>query len=669
MIAAARKSFNKPAMHVLLIALLSILAYSNTFQVPFVFDDTPFILDNPVIKDINYFISPSKADSLSVPNNPDIPRFLKTRPVAYFSFWVNHRIGGLNVEGYHAVNIALHIMNSLLVYLIVLLTFRTLLLKTSVLKGQSGVIALFSGLLFAAHPLQTEAVTYILQRCVVLAAMFYLLSIAAYIGSRLSESNLSKYGLYLLSIVSAVLGMKTKESTFTLPVAIVVYEFLFFNVAFKKRALLLIPLLLTMLIIPLEYIDLSSDTGLAAMLDSASRSKNALPRLDYLLTQFRVIAGYIGLVLFPVGQNADHDQQAYNSFLEPQVFMSFLFLSGIFAVGIYLFYRSRIKDSGLRIIAFGIFLFFLALFVESSVFPIGEMMVEYRVYLSCAGAFLALGTGAFLLMERLKKRAMQKAFVLFLVVIPLALSVATYSRNAVWKSKISLWEDVVRKSPQKERGYNNLGNAYKSMGLFDRAIEHYTIAISLKPDYAVAHNNLGSAYGSMELFDRAIEHYTIALSLDPDYATPYVNLGSAYGSMGLFNKAIEHYTTALSLEPDFVMAYYYLGKAYMAMGLFDKAIEHYTTALSLAPDFAMAHNNLGILYVSIGLFDKAIEHYTTVLSLEPSYTDVHFNFGIAFFEKGIMEEARRIFDTALKINPYDHEARYYLDRINKSQLK
>ena len=114
------------------------------------------------------------------------------------------------------------------------------------------------------------------------AAMFYLLSIVAYIGSRISESNLSRYGLYLLSIVSAVLGMKTKESTFTLPVAIAVYEFLFFNAAFKKRALLLIPLLLTMLIIPLEYMDMSSDAGLAAMLDSASRSKDAPPRLDYL---------------------------------------------------------------------------------------------------------------------------------------------------------------------------------------------------------------------------------------------------------------------------------------------------------------------------------------------------------------------------------------------------
>jgi hypothetical protein len=281
------------------------------FQAPFVFDDVPFVLENPVIKDIGYFISQSKADSLDVPQNPDISRFLKTRSVAYLSLWANYKMGGFEVEGYHAVNLALHIMNALLVYLIVALTFRTPLLRDSALKERSGFIALFSGLLFAAHPLQSEAVTYILQRCVVLAATFYLLCIVAYIGSRLSESSLSRYGLYVLSIVSAVLGMKTKESTFTLPVAIAVYEFMFFNAALRKRALFLVPLLLTMLIIPLEYIDLGSDAGLATVLDSASRSKGSPPRLDYLFTQFRVIAGYIGLILFPVGQTVDHDQQGY----------------------------------------------------------------------------------------------------------------------------------------------------------------------------------------------------------------------------------------------------------------------------------------------------------------------------------------------------------------------
>jgi hypothetical protein len=149
--------------------------------------------------------------------------------------------------------------------------------------------------------------------------------------------------------------MKTKESTFTLPVAIAVYEFMFFNAALRKRALLLVPLLLTMLIIPLEYISLNSDAGLATMLDSASRSKGAPPRLDYLFTQFRVIAGYIGLILFPVGQNVDHDQQVYNSILEPQVFISFLFLFGRYLPLVFIFiivHELRITDYALLPSAF-----------------------------------------------------------------------------------------------------------------------------------------------------------------------------------------------------------------------------------------------------------------------------------------------------------------------------
>jgi tetratricopeptide (TPR) repeat protein len=584
------------ALHIILIALIGLLVYSNTFQAPFVFDDIVFIIENPVVKDIDYFISPSKADSLNIPIiHPDIPRLLKIRPVAYLSLWANYMMGRFEVEGYHAVNIALHIINALLVYLIVSLTIRTPLLKTSALKGQSGVIALFSGLLFAAHPLQTEAVTYILQRCVVLAAMFYLLSIVAYIGSRISESNLSRYGLYLLSIVSAVLGMKTKESTFTLPVVIVVYEFLFFNTAFNKRALLLIPILLTMLIIPLEYIDLSSDAGLAAMLDSASRYENAPPRLDYLLTQFRVIAGYIGLILFPVGQNMDHDQQVYHSFLEPQVVMSFLFLSVVFGFGIYLYYRSRTADYGLRIIAFGIFLFFLALFVESSVFPIREMMVEYRVYMSGAGAFLALGTGAFLLLERLKQKAMRKIVISLLVVIPLVLSTASYARNSVWKSEISLWKDVVRKSPGKSRGHYNLGMLYQDKGLLDETIEHYRIALKLEPNHIKANYNLAIAYLDKGFYYNAIEYYRIALRLEPNLAMTHYNLGAAYDFKGFTDKAIEHYMTALRLKPDYVEAHYNLGRLYLKKGNTTKARREFQTTLRINPDHHNARRVLNYI--------------------------------------------------------------------------
>src|SRR5208282_523656 len=142
---------------------------------------------------------------------------------------------GLSVASYHIVNNAIHIANTILVYLLVLLTFKTPFMESSPLKQQAAPIAFFSALLFAAHPLETGAVTYVMQRFASLMALFYLLSLVAYIKARLIAQERWKSGsLYIISIVSAILAMKTKENAFTLPFVIALYEFCFFNGNIKK---------------------------------------------------------------------------------------------------------------------------------------------------------------------------------------------------------------------------------------------------------------------------------------------------------------------------------------------------------------------------------------------------------------------------------------------------
>jgi tetratricopeptide (TPR) repeat protein len=652
-------------VHVILIMLLGLLVYSNTFNVPLLFDDLVFISENPLIKDFGYFSEPSKAEGLNL--DDDVTRFFKTRRVGYFTLWASHRLGGLDVTGYHAVNLTVHIINALLVYLIVIFTFRTPLLEGTILKEHPAIIALFSGLLFVAHPIQTETVTYIIKRVVLLASMFYLASTAAYIGSRLSKGK-ARYGLYALAFLFAVLGMKTKENVFTLPVAIGLYEFMFFRDGIKKRALFLVPLLLTMLIIPLTYINMQKDATFASTIDSATKYPGGPSRMDYLYTQFNVIAKYLGLLFLPAGQNVDHDQPVFHSFFEPRVILSLLLLVLVFSLGIYMLKRPRKGETTSRLCAFGIFWFFLTLSVESSILPIGVMMVEYRTYLPNAGAFLALGTGVFLLIGSLKEKGMRKVLASFLVIVILVLSTATYARNTVWKSDLTLWKDAVRKSPNKARVHNNLGNIYLSKGYFDKALYHLQNALRLKvernsPEEAKGHINLGNVYLAKGYFDKAIEHYKTALRLDSDLAEAYNNLGNAYYSKGLTNKAIEHYKTALRLNPDYAEAHYNLGHAYRHKDILDKAIEHLQAATRLRPDYAMAHYKIGYVYGKLGMFDRAIEHLYSATRLNPDYAEAHYYLGLAYFEKGFMDRARTEFEAALMLNPSDREAKQLLDQI------
>jgi tetratricopeptide (TPR) repeat protein len=316
---------------------------------------------------------------------------------------------------------------------------------------------------------------------------------------------------------------------------------------------------------------------------------------------------YMGLLLFPLTQNFDHDSVVYHTFFTPPVFMSLAYLCFVLLAGIYLYYRSRNRDQALRLSAFGIFWldqalrlsafgifwFFLTLSVESSIFPIGEIMVEYRVYLPSAGFLICAVVLVFSGSPRVKV-----IFPLLLVFV-LGLSAAAYVRNTVWKTDISLWEDVIRKSPGKARGYFNLASEYQSKGMYDKAIIYYLIVIKLNPNMGAANNNIANIY--------------------------------------------------------------------LSVGMPDKAIEHYMVAMKLSPDDPAGHNNLGVAYQYKGKFDKAIEHYGAALRMMPNYAEAHFNLGLVYFQQGNSEKAREEFEAALRISPSYDKARKFLERLNKRQ--
>ncbi|TNF55952.1 tetratricopeptide repeat protein [bacterium] len=616
-----------PVLHIILIVVLCLLAYSNSFSVPFQLDDKDAIAENPIIKDFQYFTSPSKAKAFT--EHFGYHTF-RSRYIGYLTFALNYSIHGLDTTGYHIVNFFIHICTALLLYLLVHLTFQTPFLLTSGLRANSRQIALVAALLFACHPVQTEAVTYIWQRVASLATMLYLLSLVLYIQWRLkgtstasisgSFMSIKSIALYLTSLVSAVLAMKTKQIAFTLPVMIALYEFLFFHGKIRRRLLFLLPFALTMPIIPLTLLDLEKPLGdVIGDVSEVSRDLTRMSRLDYLFTQFRVIVTYLRLIVLPINQNLDYDHPLFHSFFTTEVVLSFLLLLTIFCSAMYLLYRSRHSSPHLRIIAFGIFWFFITLSVESSFIPIKEIMFEYRVYLPSVGVFLATSTVVFIVMKGLGKRSKNatKAVTGLLVVLIILLTGATYSRNTVWGDEITMWEDIVSKSPNKGRAHVGLGNAYKSQGLFAQAIEQYNIALRLNPYDITIYNNLGNVYFNLGDFDMAIHYLKKALRFKSNFGEGHYNIANAYKFKGLLNKAIEHYKAAITLKPYDPDAHNNIGNTYQSLGLIDKAIEHYRVAIQLKPDFAQVHFNLGIAYKAKGLIRKAEEHFKIAQKINP----------------------------------------------------
>jgi protein O-mannosyl-transferase len=563
--------------YLLLIAVIiiaGILVYSDSFDCSFHFDDS------------NIFTSAVTRDSATV---KDWMNLFPARPVGMMTFALNYHFHKLNVWGYHFVNLAIHIANASLVFWLTLLTFSTPVMKEQAISRHKVLIAFFTGMLFVSHPLATQSVTYIAQRFASLATLFYLLSVALYVRGRLwTGNNKIPWFFFGGAVISAVLAMLTKEIAFTLPFAILLYEFCFLKTDPWKFDLKDKSLAVSSLIFAIFVALFFRVFSLRVLFDTVPPLKGynySISAKEYLLTQFNVLVTYLRLFILPINQNLDYDYPVSHSLFEGYTFLSLLFLLAIVAVGVWAFKRYRL-------LSFGIFWFFLTMVVESSIIPVSQNVIfEHRTYLSSFGFFLALSSLFFYLLGSKYKQAA----VGILAVLVCAGSVLAYERNKIWKDEYTLWTDCVKKSPNKGKTLAGLAQALYGRGDVHNALKYFDRSIALSPNYDLLYYDRGNVKFGLKDFQGAVADYDMALKINPFHATSYHNRGFAKEQMKDYLGAMADYEAVLKINPYSPDDYKSLGNLKAKqMKDYEGSVKMFTQAITLDPNDAWSYANRGL---------------------------------------------------------------------------
>lgn len=591
--------FHQPLAQLALILLVGLGLYLQTLSAPFIFDDYGCLEDNPVIRDFSYFADFSQVRELSI--DSDLKNSFALRTLTYLTFALNYALSGTAVQGYHLVNIAIHLAAACLVYFFVLLSLRPLTPALPRPIGWTAWMPLLTALLFVVHPLQTQAVTYIVQRFTSLVALLYLAALVLYILARTADTPLRRRGCYTLALLITLLAMKTKETAFTLPLSLMLYEFCFLSGEIRKRLLGLLPFFLTMAIIPLTLFWLTATDGAhgGALVDQSLNLVNFgnIGRWEYLITEFSVLVIYLRLLFWPSGQNFDPGYPLAQQFLELKTFSSFLLLTLLAGTAIFLWRRSRrgegVPDHFLRLAAFGILWFFVTISVESTIIPIDDPLMEYRVYLPSVGIFLAVTAALGWLVER--NPSWWRVVLAGAFIGASLLGTATLARNRLYLDPIRMYEDVAAKSPAKSRVHEALGLHYLKNEQYDQAITAFTRALQLNPKGVKSIILVGYTLGMLGHFDEALLKFQEALRLEPDNYSAHGYLGAALLAMGRSAEAEKSLRRSLEISPHFRFGLFWLARLYENSGRRKEAIQEYQHLLHYFPDHQKAVERLQTL--------------------------------------------------------------------------
>ena len=556
-----------------LIVVVGVLAYVTSFGGIFLFDDDHAIVNNPYVRSLWPL-----TDAMTAP--PQSP--VAGRPLVSLSFAVNFAIDGLNPRGYHALNLAIHILAGLTLFGIVRLT----LVGPRLREQYGGVAVPLAGLIaliWVVHPVQTESVTYVVQRAESLAGLFYLLTL--YCAARGFGADRPR-PWFLAAILVCMLGMGTKEVMATAPLIVLLYDRVFIADSFRliasRRRGLYAGLAATWLVLGLLVV-------VGPRSDTAGFSLNYLTPWQYARSQFGVILHYLRLTVWPHPLCLDYAwpiARDAGQIVPAGLAIAVLLGATVWALG-------RKSPAGFL----GAW-FFLALAPTSSIVPIRDLAFEHRMYLPLAAIVTLIVVGGWRLLAGLSarlswSRTMLRAVAFgcgAAVVVPLGL--ATSSRNLAYASTETMWRDVLATRPCNARAHCGVAQALDAHGRLDEALEQYRISLDLDPGDPITHNNIGRVLANLGRYDQAVEEFAIAVRLKPDFAIAQVSLGNALRLKGDYAAAVAAHRRAVEIDPSYGDAYYNLGLDLEAQGRLNESVAAYEKCLSLSPGHKSAKSAL-----------------------------------------------------------------------------
>ena len=618
---------------IITIAAFIFVVYSNALNTGFQLDDQYVILNNNQIKHLENYLDIHKLLS-----------FKFSRIIPQITFALNYKYSKYNVEGYHLVNILIHIVNSLLVYFILLSLFDFKVVSVKNISKHKEIISAFSALIFALHPLQIQAVTYITQRMASLAAMFYFLATFFYIKARQvnckNRFSVKAILFYFGVLLSFYLGIHSKQNIASLPLALLLVELIFVrdgNNKIKKRFVWVY--VVSIVILAFIYI----------FLIGIPHQREAPTSYVYFATQLRVVVLYIFKLFFPV------NLQLYYNFPWSQSLFGFKELFSLFII-LFVFLTAYFLYKKCRLLTFGIVWFFVTLSVESSIFPLKFAIFEYRVYPGMLGFGIFLTTALyFFLYPKYSKKVSY-----FLASFVLILALITHSENFNWKDGISLWKTNLRRSPDYALVVSNVGTYFLEQHRYDSALVYFNKAIKIDSTFEIPYVHRGVINTFKRNFAAAIKDFKKAIKLNKEEALAYNNLGYAYLQLGQNKKAIKYFLKAIELSPKYQYAYNNLAIAYMRVRNYKEAYKAINKAIKLNPENADYYNNRGNIHFLIEDFHAAIANYKKAIRLNPKHFKALNNLGIAERFLGRNKEAIINATKALKVNPKYAEA--YVNR-------
>ncbi len=594
--------------------ILILLSYSNTFDASWHFDDTNNILKN----------KPLHLKQLSLENIGKTffasydGRGNLYRPAACLSFALNYYFGKTEVSGYHLVNLTIHFLAAFFLYLFIQNTLNLPLLRDR--YGQDAYfIALLATSLWAINPIQTQAVTYVVQRMSSMAAMFYLAAMYFYLKGRTSEQPSTRIICFILCVLNGLLAIGSKENAIMLPFSILLFD-LFLVRGISKKSLRQSLMILSGIMLGCMLIVLIlRGPSVFDLSDLPLQYRNrAFTLTERLLTEPRVILFYISLILYPMPGRLclEHDFTLSTGLLNPPTTLAAILI--ILA----LVFISLAKAKRWPLISFSIIFLFLNHLIEGTVLPL-ELVYEHRNYLPSMFFFVPI---AILLLKGFlffsNRRLAQSFIILFIILVLISWGHSTFVRNKVWQNPGLLAFDCVEKNPGLARPHHNLGRFYAGEGLYEDAIAEYETALTKRyMNNLVGRNwtyyNLGSIYQKQGKYDQAIEYYNEALKYQPDFPPTHLNVGLIFIKAGDYVQAEKAFKRASKKNRGNIQAIGNLGYLSLLQGDFDKAVAYLDAVAQNDPQNARALRHLALAHRLQGNDRKAVILLQRSLNVNP----------------------------------------------------